>query len=101
MIFKAYGGLPITYAPDVGEVVMARRTPADNWVRAVVLNARRNREGNVKIKVQWMESDPGAGMRVGSEPRKPIVAGTPGFLVIDPGEPPLIKHIDKGSPMAG
>lgn len=102
MIIRAYGGIPITYAPDVGEVVLARRTPADKMVRAVVLDARRNRAGKLRVKLQWLDSDPDAGAPHNG-PRKPIVAGTLGWVVADmaPGMPPLIRQIDGGTKAAG
>lgn len=92
MIIKPYGDLPRMYAPDVGEVIEARRTPADKYVRAVVLSARRNREGHVRVKLQWMEDDPDAGSRN----RAPIEAGTLGWVIVDDG-PPLIRQINRGT----
>lgn len=91
MIIRAYAGLPRTYAPDVGEVVMARRTPVDQFTRAVVLAARRNKEGGVRVKVQWLADNPDAGA---SGP-KPIVAGTIGWVVAPGIGAPLIKQIDE------
>jgi hypothetical protein len=80
----------------MGEVVMARRSPVDRFVRAVVLSAHRNKDGHVRIKVQWLEDDPGAGVPH-DRPRKPIVANETGWVISDPAKPPLIKQIDEGS----
>jgi hypothetical protein len=99
MIIRAYGKHPVTYAPDVGEVIWARRTPADKWVRAVVLHGKRNRAGDLRIKVEWLEDDPDAGAPERDRPKAPIVAGTPGWLVIkqDPREPRLVQQISAGA----
>jgi hypothetical protein len=95
MFFKAYGGLPITYAPDIGEVLYARRTPADRWTLAVVLSARRNRAGHVRLKVQWLEDNPDAGSVRSDYPRVPIKAHTTGVLVLDPGKHALVRQVDR------
>lgn len=95
MIFRAYGDLPITYAPDVGEVIYARRTVADPWVLAVVLAVRRNKEGHARVKVFWLGDDPDAGLDRSDYPRRPIVANTIGFLVMNPERPALIKRVDR------
>jgi hypothetical protein len=94
MIIKAYDGLPRTYAPDVGEVVLARRTKVEAFLRAVVLMVKRRRDGAVRIKVQWLDSDPEAGAWVHS----PIVAGTVGWVVetMDPTEPRMVQQITRG-----
>lgn len=99
MIIRAYGDLPATYAPDIGEVILARRTPADRWLRAVVLTAKRNRAGDVRLKIQWLEDDPHAGAPKPGKPKVPIVAGSPGWVIDkrDPTEPRLIQQIDRGS----
>lgn len=85
------------YAPDVGEVVEAKRGPSDRWTRAVVVRAYRNREGNLKVKVQWLEDDPTAGVGDHGRPRKPIVALSHSYMVIKEGEPPLVRQINEGS----
>jgi len=90
MIIRAYDNLPITYAPDIGEVVGARRTRVEPFLRAVVLMVKRRRDGALRIKVQWLESDDGAGW----DPPSPIVAGSVGWVVhpTDPTEPPMIRQ---------
>lgn len=97
MIIKAYGDLPVTYAPDIGEVIKARRTPTDKWVPAIVLHVKRVRGGHVRLKIQWLGDDPDAGApewRV----KKPIVAGTTGPITYDPspGAPRLIMQGTSG-----
>ena len=98
-MIKKYGQFPPVYAPSTGEVLLARRTPADKWVQAVVLDARRNRSGGVRIKLQWLESDPKATY---GDPRytNTIVAGETGWVVARDGMPPLIKYISEGAPSA-
>jgi C-terminal processing protease CtpA/Prc len=93
MIIRAYDGLPRTYAPDIGEVVEARRTVAEGFVRAVVLDVRRTRGGGLRVKVQWLGNDPLAGVTV----RAPIEAGTVGWVVTKPdmSGSPLIMQIDR------
>lgn len=108
MIIRAYGGLPITYVPDVGEVVEARRSPMGRFVRAVVLGARRRAHGGVEIKVHWLDSDPDAGVTEGpgrtlTGERVPIVAGTVGWVKDRrlAGVPPLIRQVDGGGGRSG
>jgi hypothetical protein len=100
MIIRGYRGVPLTYTPDEGEIVLARRTPIDRWVRAAVIYVRRNSLGNLKITVWWLEDDPMAGPQdEGSEPT-PIKANTKGWVEVRriPGAPPLIKQIPRGAP---
>lgn len=103
MIIKQYAGLPITYAPDIGEVLLARRTGVDKFVRAVVLDARRNRAGNVRVKVQWLDDDPDAGAPMPYRERVPVKAGDKGVIIVstDPLDPRLIMQIDQGSAASG
>lgn len=96
MIIKPYGGLPRMYAPDVGEVVLARRSASDKFVRAVVLGAHRNRAGHLRVKLHWLESDPNAG-RTDYRRLKPLVAGTTHAVVLVPDMPPLIRQINRGT----
>lgn len=93
MIIKKYGDIPATYAPDVGEVVLARRSGGDNqWVRAAVLNVRRIRSGALQVKVQWLEDEPTAGAA-----GTPIVRNTIGWVTTT-GPAPLIQQISKDEP---
>ena len=100
MIIRGYKGIPLTYTPDEGEIVLARRTPVDRWVRAVVLYVRRNSLGNLKITVWWLEDDPTAGTQGRGPEATPIKADTKGWVELrrGPGVPPLIKQIPKGTP---
>lgn len=95
MYIRPYADLPGMYAPDIGEVLLGRRTPADRWTRAVVLDVRRTRAALLRVKVQWMEDNPDAGAPEHGRPKQPIVAGTPGVLVYDPDLPLLVKRIDR------
>ena len=100
MIIKPYSGLPRTYAPDVGEIVEARRTGGDKFVEAVVMSVRRNRDGHLRIRIQWLGDDPNAGVRDRLQAVKsPVVALTYGWLVHNPGSdaPPLIRQISRGA----
>lgn len=99
MIIKAYGGLPTMYAPDIGEVILARRSASDKFTSAVVIGAHRNRDANLQIKVQWLESDP---LAVCGDPRytRPVEANANDSIVIVEGMPPLVQQIDEGTPHA-
>lgn len=61
-MIRKYRQHPQVFVPDVGEVIMARRTPAETFLRAVVLRVRRLREGHIRVTVEWMEGDPDAGI---------------------------------------
>lgn len=100
MIIRGYAGIPATYSPDLGEVILARRTPIDPWVRAVVVKAWRNSARNLKLKIIWLEDDPHAGAEWKGHATRPIKAHTFGWIEIKrgPGVPPLIKQIPKGTP---
>jgi hypothetical protein len=95
MIIRQYGDLPTTYAPDIGEVVLARRVPAEPFLRAVVIHVKRRRDGALRIKVQWLDSLEDAGVWKES----PIVAGGIGWVVqaTTPDVPRLIKQIPRGT----
>lgn len=104
MIIKPYGDLPRTYAPDVGEVVEARRTGKDRFVRAVVLHVRRRSADTLEVKVHWLESDLNAGAtchpgQTVSGALTPVIAGTVGWLRDRrlEGAPPLIRQISEGA----
>lgn len=100
MIIKPHLDIPRTYAPDVGEIIEARRTPADKFIKAAVLDARRNRTGRLRVKLQWLEGDPDAGCPHVSRTRKrePIVALSVESVVVPPdGAPPLIRQISRGA----
>jgi hypothetical protein len=96
VIIRAYGDLPLTYAPDIGEVVEARRTRVEPFTRAVVLFVKRRRDGALRVKLQWLDDLPDAGAWVES----PIKAGEAGWVVAhqDPTEPPLIRQVSRGEP---
>lgn len=96
MIIRPYGELPRTYAPDVGEVVEARRTPADKFIKAVVVNVTRNREGALRVRVQWLEDNPDAGAP-DKRQRKPIKALSHGWIVVVNDMPPLLRQTSGGA----
>ncbi len=94
MIRRKYGNRPALYLPDVGEVVLARRSAVDVFVKAVILGIDQRRDGDLKIKVQWLGDDPKAGIA-----GLPIKAGSVGWVVAKPGGwPPMIKQITKDQP---
>lgn len=84
MIIRKYGDFPATYAPDVGEVVLARKSPVQTFRRAVVLNVRRRREGGLRVSVQFL---PGPG----EEPTPPVTINTDAT-----GRPEMIRQITSG-----
>lgn len=98
-IIRPYGDLPRMYTPDVGEVVEARRNPADKFVRAVALHSRRKGDGSLRVKVQWLDSDPDAGAPNPGKGRVPIVAGAIGLVIMcsTDDRPPLIRQINGGA----
>lgn len=99
MIIKKYGPLAAIYAPDVGEVVHARRSIADKYVRAVVLHVRRVGEGLLEFKLEWRESDPATG----GDGYPPVIAGQVGWVRsrLDGHPPALIRQIPGGGPLSG
>lgn len=80
MIIRKYGDLPMVLAPDIGEVITARRSVMDPWLRAVVTYVRRQSNGLIKLSVYWLEDSPEAG----SQGPKPIKANTRGWIRADP-----------------
>jgi hypothetical protein len=55
VIIRKYGEFPAISAPDIGEVVTARQSPAGEMHRAVILVAKRRRTGGLRIRVLWLE----------------------------------------------
>lgn len=91
MMIRKYRDIPATYAPDVNELIMARRSVVDGYTKARVVLVRRTRAGRIKIRLQWMEDNPGT--------RTPIVKDTPGWVeVSNEWWPPLIQQISKSQP---
>lgn len=62
------------YLPEKGEIIWARRTPVDRYLRAVVKVAWKQRDGCTKIHIVWLESDP--------VPTPPVVMATDDWLVL-------------------
>lgn len=93
MKIRKYLDNPEVYVPDIGQVVMARRSPIEPFTRAVILFVRRSRGGYLKLTVQWLEDAPTAGV----DSPKPIVAGTRGWITTSPDRLALlVKEIDGG-----
>lgn len=87
MIIKQYGDLPRAYAPDIGEVLEARLSVSDPWVRAVVTDVRRARGGVLRIKFVWLATQVGC----------TAVRDAVGRVYWHPVDgPPLIRQIDGG-----
>lgn len=80
MMIRKYRQHPQVFVPDIGEVIMARRTPASTFLSAVVLRVRRLRDGDIRVTVQWMESDPDASVWTDA----PIEAGDIDRIVFPP-----------------
>ncbi len=98
MFIRSYGNLPMMYAPDIGQVLEARRTAVDDWTRAAVVKAHRNRDGHLQVMVQWLEDNDQAGAPDRGQPRVPIVAMTKDSLVLQEGMPPLLRALDGDMP---
>lgn len=98
MIIRAYAGRPAIEAPDIGEVVYARRSPLHKWLRAVVIHARRNSMNNLKVRVQWLEGDPDAVKLKTPEKKEPIKPGDHGWIMVRHGTPPILARINEGAP---
>lgn len=99
MLIKKYGEFAAIYAPDVGEVVHARRSIAHNYTRAVVLRVRRVGDGVLEVRVQWLADDPATG----SSRTKPVMAGDTDLLTtrVDGYPPALIRQITGGGQLSG
>lgn len=85
MLIRAYRDIPPTYAPDKGEVVLARRSGSHTYTQAVVLGVRRRGARRLEIKVTWLAGE---------------LAGTVSWLDQLDGGPPLIRQISKDQPPA-
>jgi hypothetical protein len=55
MLIRRYGDLPAMFVPDEGEVVLASRSIAGPFLRAVVIRVRRRKSGAVRIDFEWMD----------------------------------------------
>lgn len=71
MYIRRYGEFPGFYVPDVGEVVIASRSPVGPFLRAAVTNVKRASYGAVRIDLVWLEGSPvsatGTGIREGEK----------------------------------
>ncbi len=84
MIIQKYRDIPATYAPDIGEVVLARLSPSESWRHGVVLKVLRRAHGKLKVKIQWWD------------PATRELGDVVGILHEPDGWPPMIKQITKG-----
>jgi len=87
-VIRRYGELPAMFVPDVGEVVLASRSPAGPYLRAVILSARRRASGRIRVDFVWLESANVAAWDT------PAVAGAKGNVEIREDDPtPLIRRV--------
>lgn len=80
MIIRKYAQYPMLLVPDVGEIVMARPTRMDPWLKAVIVHVRRRKNGNVSFTLWWLEDYP----RPAKSGEPPIKAGQRGWITIHP-----------------
>lgn len=87
------------YLPAVGDIVEARRTPVDRFVKAVVLWVSVRYSGRLRVHVQWLEDDPDAGVNGMSATggRAVIRAGDKGY-VVGPSWPVLVRPARRDGP---
>lgn len=68
---RRYGLFPGFFVPDVGEIVLASRSPAGPFLQAVVVRTERASDNRVRIDVVWMDSSAlsasGTGVRAGEK----------------------------------
>lgn len=88
MIIKGYAGRPPMEAPDLGEVLDARRTVLHPFTRAVVEKAWRGQHGELRLRVMWLEDNPAA---------KAIKHGNGWLKIPQPlNKTFLVRRIDRG-----
>jgi hypothetical protein len=81
---RRYGEFPGFYVPDEGEIVLAARSPAGPFLRAVVTSVRRASGGTVRVDVTWLQSSPVSASGTG------IQEGTKGNMYV---------HVDDAVPL--
>ena len=79
-VIRKYGEYPQVLVPDIGEIVEARRSMAESFIKAVVIKHRRIRSGKIRTTVEWLEDDPHAGTNYPA----PISVGDTGRVVFEP-----------------
>lgn len=87
--------MALTYMPDVGEVVEARRGRTDRFVQARVMRVEVTPRGWLRVRLVWQGGDPQAGWRGrGGQSRyrggAPVVAGQVGWVQVPPGRWPCL-----------
>lgn len=89
MIIRKYRDIPAYWGPVRGEVIDARLSIANPWVRAVVTRVSRNRARMIRIDFVWLAGCDGPG--------SPVVEGTKGHVTVgQDGRPPLIRRVGRG-----
>lgn len=98
MILKKYGKFPMTFLPDPGEVIYARRSTIRPWTKAAMVRAgQRGKDGLARIQIQWLEDNPEAGTE-----KSPVRKFGLEWLTLPPeGHPPLILQIRRDAPGDG
>lgn len=87
-MIRRYKQWPAMFVPDVGEVVLAARSPAGPFLRAVVLYTDRRAEDFIRVGFEWLENYP-------LTPKgKEVVAGTTGNVYVRRDDRiPLIRRV--------
>jgi hypothetical protein len=88
MIIKKYGDRPEVYTADIGEVVKVRLSMADPWVRAVITNVSRRRNGTIRYWFVWLETWEHSTAR----------AGERSHVYVSPDGPLLLRQFDGPGP---
>lgn len=87
-MIRRYGDLPALFVPDVGEVVLAARSPAGPYLRAAVTSVRRRHSGCIRVDFVWLQSS-----TVAADTR-PAEVGAKGHAEIREDDPmPLIRRV--------
>lgn len=95
-MIRRYGQFPALFVPDEGEVVLASRSPAGPYLRAVVVKVRRALEDRIRVDFVWLEPWPT------SPSGKAHTAGEKGHVDIALDDPlPLIRRVPGGPSTTG
>lgn len=88
MRIRKYGDFPAVFVPDEGEVVLASKSPAGPFLRAVVVKVRRASRGKIRVDFRWLESNDGTFLDA------PAVDGEKGNVYIATDDKvPLIRRV--------
>jgi hypothetical protein len=92
-LIRRYGEFPAMFVPDEGEVVLAARSPAGPFVRAVVVKVRRSADDFIRVDLVWLENCPV------TPTGKPVHAGDKGNVYVRRDDRiPLVRRIPAGQP---